>query len=52
MYADVDTAVPLMSVDEVLNDFQWDAGGDASALEKRLIDEIQALETVRTSLPY
>ncbi len=40
-------ATPQMSVDEVLKDFQWDAGGDASALEKRLMDEIQALESVQ-----
>jgi hypothetical protein len=44
---EVEYDTPLMSVDEVLKDFQWDAGGDASALEKRLMHEIQALESVR-----
>ncbi|KAI8826808.1 exocyst complex component Sec3-domain-containing protein [Fimicolochytrium jonesii] len=46
-----DPVLPLMELDgpnidlgEVLNDFDWEASGDAAALETRLVTELQALE--------
>lgn len=35
-----------IDLDIMLQDFQWDVGGDASALEQRFIMELQALEKV------
>lgn len=35
-----------LSIDEVLADFEWKAGADASALETRLNNELAALEAV------
>ena len=37
---------PQVDIDQVLNNFNWQASGDASILEKRLQDEIMALEVV------
>ncbi|KAM3589562.1 hypothetical protein VKS41_000421 [Umbelopsis sp. WA50703] len=34
----------LMNVEEMLTDFNWKASGNAAALEKRLLGELQALE--------
>lgn len=36
--------LPWIDLDIMLNDFNWKASGDASALEARLISELQALE--------
>jgi hypothetical protein len=36
----------LMNVEELLTDFNWKASGNAAALEKRLLGEVQALEAV------
>ena len=36
----------LMNVEEMLTDFNWKASGNAAALEKRLLGELQALEAV------
>ena len=41
-----DSAVQQAKIDEVLNELNWEAAGDSAALEKRLHDEIVALETV------
>jgi hypothetical protein len=38
--------LPWIDLDIMLNDFNWQASGDASALEARLITELQALEKV------
>ncbi|KAI9015084.1 exocyst complex component Sec3-domain-containing protein [Gaertneriomyces semiglobifer] len=35
---------PQVDLDEVLNDFNWQASRDAAALEARLLEELQALE--------
>lgn len=35
-----------LNIDEVLADFEWKAGADASALESRLQNELSALESV------
>ncbi|KAI9092400.1 exocyst complex component Sec3-domain-containing protein [Phlyctochytrium arcticum] len=35
---------PDVNLNEVLADFQWHAAGDATALEARLVSELQALE--------
>ncbi|KAJ1332811.1 hypothetical protein BSLG_008440 [Batrachochytrium salamandrivorans] len=37
-------ALPDIDLGLVLSDFQWQAGGDAAALEARLVSELQALE--------
>lgn len=36
----------LMNVEELLTDFNWKASGNAAALEKRLLNELHALEAV------
>ncbi|KAI8903121.1 exocyst complex component Sec3-domain-containing protein [Gorgonomyces haynaldii] len=36
--------LPQIDLDLMLNDFNWQASGDAAALEERLITELQALE--------
>ncbi|KAJ3047464.1 hypothetical protein HK097_011510, partial [Rhizophlyctis rosea] len=41
---DVEPALPLINLDEVLQDFNWQAGGNAADLEARLTKELQALE--------
>jgi hypothetical protein len=41
-----------LNIDEVLTDYDWKAGGDASALEARLLNELAALEAVSRSLRY
>jgi hypothetical protein len=38
--------LPSINLDLMLSDFNWQASGDASALEARLICELQALEKV------
>jgi hypothetical protein len=38
--------LPSIDLDLMLSDFNWQASGDASALEARLISELQALEKV------
>lgn len=38
--------LPDIDLNLVLSDFDWQASGDASALEARLITELQALEAV------
>lgn len=39
----------LMNVEEMLTDFNWKESGNAAALEKRLLGELQALEAVSAS---
>ncbi|KAI8900951.1 exocyst complex component Sec3-domain-containing protein [Globomyces pollinis-pini] len=43
--AHIDVDLPTIDLDEILADFNWNASGDASALEARLITELQALES-------
>ena len=38
--------MPQVDIDQVLNNFNWQASGDATILEKSLQDEIVALEVV------
>ncbi|TPX63540.1 hypothetical protein SpCBS45565_g06534 [Spizellomyces sp. 'palustris'] len=40
----IEPEAPSLDMDEVLNDFNWEASGDAAALEARLISELHALE--------
>jgi hypothetical protein len=35
-----------LNIDEVLTDYNWEVGGDSSALETRLVNELMALEAV------
>jgi hypothetical protein len=37
--------IPNLDLDEILQDFHWSAGGDASALEQTLLSELNALES-------
>lgn len=42
--AALDVELPSIDLDVILADFNWNAGGDAAALEASLITELQALE--------
>ena len=42
----IEKIVPDLDLNQILSNFNWDASGDASALEKTLQEEVQALEAV------
>jgi hypothetical protein len=35
-----------VNIDAILTDYDWNVGGEAAALENRLVDELSALDTV------
>lgn len=42
----LDLEIPFVDLEDILRDFNWHAGGDATELETSLIKELQALEAV------
>lgn len=44
--AQFEIELPHVDLDVILSDFNWNAKGDAAALEAKLVTELQALEAV------